>query len=1155
MKIKFINFRSKKFDEFLEFINFDNKKNIYRKIFPLSFSKNTIYFIWGQSSKVFNIFNSFFSIKSFYFEEGLLNRPYYVRGRFFSYFCCKDKPYFNYNSNDWNKLFKQLNLNELNTLSNVLEKNKFRNGKIQTQSNNLKSYIKTNHYIIGQIDNDESLKSFSNKNRSNFSFIKSIKKNFPNDNLTFLIHPKMNKKDIDEIQLYCYSLNIKTERTNIRNKFYYSSDVTFHARSSHLGLELYELGGNVLFAEPQNNWIFQAIVAYEKTFPNNKNRYLLRSSIILSTHFFPLVENFDTDHALINDNSRSNITSLIDTIKLYVISEDVNEFGYDHLRIIDKWGIKHTNNIYFFDGINLDINNNNCEHLINNLYLFSIFIQLNIFESQRTINDLLKKIVTSSDILLIVKIQSLKVIDSINNQIDKKLEFEKIIDKVLYQYLNYLRLGGEPYVGIDKVILCPLNYGFYKSSNKIIEIIEMTAKWSLNNASFFPLTRSLRSISSFLKMAINYRKAFLTRSFGGDFIGKRDPYISSISELENTITLTLRSFKIDPKFINFFLILMRGKIEENNYFKIEHKKRPLNFFFKIGLLIEILKNYEYLSCSIGVISTNEIIREFKFSDIPKRLFIYNKLNKVNKINKLEHLINNFSKKFIKTNNKSQIDKINIFIDNHNKIQPGILRGLVVNLTGGCKNSQGTFYEQLNHWTRKGFLAVDPFCLAGKLLPNINDNFDLIEQFKDLHIAAKGLSTKRYKVSINLTNREILYNGINLYQGIYERLSTYFRRYDINLDNIEEQYQFNIELIRCFRFITIHHELERLKKKFNIPIFAVMGNSHVSPYSVIRDLSKISSYHLLILGFPYERLFTDKFTNYTENYKISLYKNGYPKRAPFLCSKDEFHIFLKNKYKIKNYNDYKLKIDSWLSSRFTKKNSSKIIDSLNKYQSWRKKYPNGRVFLVLGKISVDIGLPIDGGPVFRDYKSYVKGISDYSKKNNDSFFIFRPHPQELIKETALTLSDYMTNWINLDLDNVMLGGIDHELNELKHITDIVLIYNGSSIMEYTAIGKKVAAFSYYAANDYPINVWIPVDLDELKSKDILVQANEISLAKDLLIKSFFFDNIMRSTYFKFGAHNLSTFTPILDIHNSPNKEIEKINKNTFDDLFNNWNRYY
>ena len=1159
MKINFLNFKSQKYNQFLNYINHLEDIQTFRNYFPISFNNKTLEFIWGRSNLLKFISNKIFKIKSFYFEEGLISYNFFNKKAPYSYFCCKDKPYFDYCLKDWKNLFKDLDYDELYKLSELLKKNEFKNGKIKSKNIKTNYFEKADRYIVGQIDSDQSLKKFSKNIRTNFKFIETIKKKFPNDNLVFLVHPKMSEKEIYKIKIFCYNLHIKIEDTCLTNPNYYNSNIVFHTRSSHLGLELFELGANVSFIEKNNNWIYQAKLALND-FINDNNKYFLRSAIIISTHFFPIVENLDLIHSLLKGQKRMNVNMIINSIRLNFLSEDIQDFGYDHLRIINKWNIKKINDNIFIDDINICGGEESGKNLVVNLFMLGICAQIGFSESQNLVFNLLQKIAISK-IPIYSKLQSIRILDLLKEQINKNLNFEKNIHEIIFQYLFHLQQGKDSFFDVENFILLPLNYGFYSSSDNIIKIIEITGKNSFNNLSIFSLFYSIKKIQSFIFMSISYQKAFLTKSIGGDIVGSRNQYLHSLLDLQNLILIMLSSFKIKKKLISSTLLLMIGKVSHEDIFtEIKTRHNILNIYktilrnvcYEIGLTSQILKNYEYLICMIGQGETEKILKSNIYGKFNSKLFIYYKSYLSNKLNIKDRIINNFVKKLVTIQKGTSIDGISNFIYNQPKIPPGPVRGIIVNLTAGCKNSQGMFYESLNYWTKKNFLAVDPFCIAGKLLPNVEDNKELSEVFKNLHFASRGLRTRRFKLKINLAYKEILYKDINLYQGIYERMSTYFRRYDINLESQEEQYQFNLELIRCYRFLTMHYEMEKIAKNFEVPVFGVIGNSHVSPYSVFRDMAKTSAYSLLLVGLSYGRLYSGKFDNYTQNYKISLYKNENSSRAPFLCSAEEFDKFIESKHLLKNYNQHLQEIENWLQNKFTKK-ENKNYKSYEKYLSWRNKYPNGRVFLVLGKVSVDLALPIDGGQIFRNYREYVSGISNYATENQDSFFIFRPHPHEKKKEIALSLNDFMSDWINPNQDNVLVDEENSDINEFLKLIDIILLYNGSSIMEFTAIGKKVAVFSDYGPKDYPLNIWVPKNLSELKSNNLEVNKDDIYKAKDLLIKYFFYDTIFKSAYFRFGSHNLSTYVPCIDSYNL-SADDEKKNIERFDKLFQYWSNY-
>ena len=453
--------------------------------------------------------------------------------------------------------------------------------------------------------------------------------------------------------------------------------------------------------------------------------------------------------------------------------------------------------------------------------------------------------------------------------------------------------------------------------------------------------------------------------------------------------------------------------------------------------------------------------------------------------------------------------------------------LTVSFCGGCRNSHTMLSELVPFLTRMNSAVLDPFEISDEKFLNCHKG-PYINLFKDI-----SYSNVENEVlldwNISWSQKIVELDGINHYQGFYERLSTYFRRYEIKLENIEEKRLFELELIRADRFLRVYKSILDISKKYSINFSIFTSNSHVVPYSCIRDVSSAAGVDLFLIGPAYSRLKTEKFSNSTINFKISKYKDRYSKRAPFLVSEQDVQDWLAD-----TDVNHKRCIEQTRDAMDERLSQQKNIDvtSFSNYAHWRKNYPEGRVFMCLGKVSVDLAYPVDGGKLFSDYKSFVMGIENFAINTPDVFIFFRPHPHEESPEIALSLVEKMEDWLSLQGKNCALAPPSkYPFKDVISLTDAVLLYNGSAILEYTSAKIPVFAFCDQAAIDYPIGLKEVSRLQELKTTDLIVSDNESEKALLFLTCMFFDNQVVEIQNGYLAAHNMSINVPQINTMNN------------------------
>ncbi|MEX0501985.1 hypothetical protein AB3X55_00145 [Alphaproteobacteria bacterium LSUCC0719] len=445
--------------------------------------------------------------------------------------------------------------------------------------------------------------------------------------------------------------------------------------------------------------------------------------------------------------------------------------------------------------------------------------------------------------------------------------------------------------------------------------------------------------------------------------------------------------------------------------------------------------------------------------------------------------------------------------------------LVFLFFAGCKNSQAMFATLQEELTRNDIGCIDPFEATGLTCLNFEEKsvegLNRIKKYRSLPLGLKNTWNVDWKGKL------VECEGVNYYQGFYERISTYFRRYSISLKNPEEKALFDVEIKRADDFLTVLNSCIEFQQSSGLKAKFLLSNSHVSPYFVVKQKLVNEGIGVFLLGPTYSRFLDPSFSNSSSTFKVSKYTGPSSKRAPFLVAHHELQSWKnRHKSKLQTYCDEALGI---LKDRFQQEITDHEVFS--KYHLWRSRFPDGLAIMCLGKVAVDLAHVQDGGSIFGGYKDYIKGVEAFAKKREDVFIFFRPHPHEINPEISLALIDTINSWIRRPTSNVSI--IDQQSASIGAVlrnVDVTFIYNGSAILEFNALGFPIIPFSYQARIDYPLGFSQLGSIDDVFDMDFSIDKSVSKLALETIACSFFGDNFIQSKQTRFAAHNLSVNTP-------------------------------
>ena len=334
-------------------------------------------------------------------------------------------------------------------------------------------------------------------------------------------------------------------------------------------------------------------------------------------------------------------------------------------------------------------------------------------------------------------------------------------------------------------------------------------------------------------------------------------------------------------------------------------------------------------------------------------------------------------------------------------------------------------------------------------------------------------------NIDWENKIVECEGINFYQGIYEQLSIRYRAFDIDIEKPGIKRFLEKTIKQCDLSLRFCKEIASDSNLKRLPIVFLGATSHRAPASVFRDfaLSDVSNnifYTSYNIG--YEKYYKGQSTKLSSTLTVldmSLHRHC---RAGFLAIKSRFEHWLADKNNIELATN---NIERLISMQRGNASASKGYDSFPRVQSAKKQ--GKKIICCFGKMTCDLAVPLDGGPGHKDMKDWINHTVNIVEGRDDILLLIKPHPVELVAESALDLQQYFRDLLPDVLPNnvLFLGHNEFNVPELAPHLDLAILYNGTSSMELTILGVPVMMTSYYGKYDYPIDLIYPENRSQYK----------------------------------------------------------------------------
>ena len=380
----------------------------------------------------------------------------------------------------------------------------------------------------------------------------------------------------------------------------------------------------------------------------------------------------------------------------------------------------------------------------------------------------------------------------------------------------------------------------------------------------------------------------------------------------------------------------------------------------------------------------------------------------------------------------------------------------------------------------------------KMTPRLSANLQHVE----------GLETAKQDLLcewvIDPSNRNITCNGINVYQGLYERVSRVQKRFVVDW-NAPSSVLFKKMWIRQIDRLT--YTLDQVRcycEQAGIKVLLTSLQSHFAPYCMLRSYAD---------AFPnqFEHVtFNSSYENWKSNMAgdqlstLTLMNNTRFEAPshPAFGRAENFNtwyqdVYLPNKEAL--WEEHGKLVSLNRAGELTPE-SQAILEQI-KERSRKAK----RVFCALGKIPYDLVVPYQGGPGHSDMKDWITHMAE-SVRGSETLLLIKPHPHELSYQISGKPNEGFIDLIESpDNENVFV--LPHRGISLPHLDGLVdhfTCWNGSSIAELGANGKSIMASDDWARKNYPIEVFTASNREEATA--ILRGEKELQMHPDFEEKS-------------------------------------------------------
>jgi len=408
------------------------------------------------------------------------------------------------------------------------------------------------------------------------------------------------------------------------------------------------------------------------------------------------------------------------------------------------------------------------------------------------------------------------------------------------------------------------------------------------------------------------------------------------------------------------------------------------------------------------------------------------------------------------------------------------------------NNSDTMVLLVNYDLPPGAVVSLPLMIEAKkrgciLLPTAHRMFDtygLINEEAQSYAGSFAEDDARYEhtntffrqVAIDITNKSILLDGVNVYEPIYECISRwqfgYFYHYDANLWAKAKTKQLLHKIDRIFAYLD---ELKAYSIKSHKRIRIFSPSPHAMPYAAYfiycEHLAGDADMKAVCVTRGYDNYFSPFDSVAIETFTALNLTNHIYNRTSFLGTEEGFEIYYKDH--IGHIDEIRKQAVVWFSTQRSvhytdneEEERERVLAKLKDAKRLGKK-----IYLMNGKVVFDLGSKTTEGVVHDDMSHWATHNVEVLKNNPNVLLLIKPHPYEDDIHTTMTREEIerFHSIIKTDLTEncIYLGNSLFRNHDLYPYIDVGLTWSGTSSLELASLGIKTIMGDLWGHYDYPI----------------------------------------------------------------------------------------
>lgn len=316
-------------------------------------------------------------------------------------------------------------------------------------------------------------------------------------------------------------------------------------------------------------------------------------------------------------------------------------------------------------------------------------------------------------------------------------------------------------------------------------------------------------------------------------------------------------------------------------------------------------------------------------------------------------------------------------------------------------------------------------------------------------------------------------GYDIFQAIHERIATSQRRYVPIDDGLAAHVRENA-LLRADVAIRACERIADYVRASGQRVMILTSMVHYSPACIYRQFAASAAARGLVdlidVNVGYESYRSND--NAASGYSVSvgnLTRNP-EQRSSYRTNRRAFETWLAHQAD----GQADAIVDDILHADRARKASEPEAEALRQ-RILAHRAAGGRVICLLGKVTYDIAVEVEGGPGHVDMADWLNHSIEAVRGKPETLLLIKPHPYEIDPYIAQPEQKF-TDLIEVGLpDNcVVLGHRWFNIADLLPLVDAVSLWHGTAVLEVLSQGVPVIVGATCGRHDLPIDVIMPTD---------------------------------------------------------------------------------